>query len=104
MNAKININLLKLSAIDYAAYIMQCATPEDCDTIAAYGAGVIRVQEPTDEQENAFWMAMGRAAGDEYRAQHKALMDNHYDNEARILENEVAKIIARLNAPRNGRV
>jgi hypothetical protein len=102
--SQFSTNLIKLRAIDFAAYINQCATLSDRDIIATYGGLVYNGIQPTNEQQKLFWGAMKRSAGDEYLQLQTSFYEAHCDHDATLLENETARWVAKLNGKRGGQL
>lgn len=108
MASQYSTNIIKLRALDFAAYVQQTATLADRDIIAAYGGLIIGMTyggaAPTGDQQIAFWGAMKRSAGDEYSQLLTSFYEAHCDNDAKTLENETARWVAKLNGKHQGSV
>lgn len=91
---KITIDAIQLKAIGFAAYIYAHAAKEDRDAIAAYG-GCIRIGARIGSRTQfAFMKAMENV----WTAEYGAFSDQLLENEIILLENEIAVLVARLNA------
>jgi hypothetical protein len=98
--SKINVDDYTLAAIDFAARIHCAATQADKDAIALYG-GSLRLGFHIGSATLAkFTAAMKRVETVEYRA----YIAGWPEDEIEALENEIAKLVARLNAPKPGRL
>lgn len=94
MNRKINIDDYALAAIDFAARIHCTASQADKDAIALYG-GNLRLGFHIGSATIAkFAVAMKHVETAEYRAYIADMSDAEIEN----LENEIAKLVARLSA------
>lgn len=88
----ITLYTIQDKSIDIAARIHATAAPEDRKSIAAYGAALLLGARVGSRTEFAFMKAMENCWTQDYEDFTVALLEN----EIKLLENEVAKLVARL--------
>lgn len=101
MSAKINVQTIQNHAIDFAAYIYHHASIEDRTAIASYGGCIRLGAHPGRVTRAYFEKAMSHVKFDAYLEFRAALFD---DEEREYLDDAIAVWVARLDAPRLGRV
>lgn len=91
----ISLCTIQDKSIDFAARIFTTATPADMEAIAAYGAALLIGARIGSRTTFAFVQAIESVTTPEYTTFTETLLEN----EVELLENEIAKLVARLAAP-----